>query len=129
MFASRNIGVAGHRTCCGSQPGGCGSATYLCSVVCGMLLTRNRVYTAYELGFTTCGVVTVIPAVTSTACGSASNGLRVATYVGRNRFRSVSNAYLKGTRPEQFHITSTSSQTLTLTLWSLSHVLRTTKRV
>ena len=45
--------VAGPRACCGSQPGGCGSATYLCSDVCGMLLTSNRVYTAYELGFAT----------------------------------------------------------------------------
>ena len=67
-----------------------------------MLLTRNRVYTAYELGFTPCGVVAVIPAMTYHVAG------RNMVVAGRNlcRQKLFSEPYLKGTRPEQFLILS-----------------------
>ena len=93
-----------------------------------MLLTSNHVCTAYELGFATWDR------------GSYSSDVRTMLRVrnlgvaGRNLCRQklfvgFSEAYLKGTRPEQLLIPSYSSLTLTLSLWSLSHVLRTTKRV
>ena len=128
MSADRNMVLRVARTCCGSQPGGCGSATYLCSDVCGMLLTSNRVYTAYELGFATWDRGSYSSDV-MTMLRVRNRGVAGRNLCRQKLFVGFSEPYLKGTRPEQFLIPFYSSLTLTLSLWSLSHVLRTTKRV
>ena len=118
MSADRNMVLRVARTCCGSQPGGCGSATYLCSDVCGMLR-----------------VVTVIPAPTGTrlrlqdhvvgpqpvGCGSQPMSAETVC-----RFFC---ALFKGDPTRTVSHLFCSSKTLTLSLLPLSHVLRTSKRV